>query len=181
MKKLALILSAGILAVLLVACGTQKKDEATEPTNADGTTNAEVITILPTKEDTEADTDMETEEEEVLLGGWQVAESDLITEIRGVRFDQATADLEAEGVDCHPIMYIGSQIVNGTNYCYIADITDVFANKNYFALVFIHEDLDGNVQLVNIHELEDIEYANEYDFVGDNFGQYFNETTESEE
>ena len=164
MKKILMLAIVGLFAFSLVACGSTAKDQS--PAADDG--SAETTTLSPEEATT-------PEEQAALLGGWKIAESDIITdELREV-FDAATADLEAEGTDCHPIMYIGDQLVNGTNRCYIADITDVMKNKNYFALVFIHEDLDGAVQLVNMHELEGVQYANEYDFRGDDFTQYFNE------
>ena len=163
MKKVLMFVIAALFALSLVACGSTTKDDGQA---ADGG-GAEVAGIPEEVTTAEAQGN--------LLGGWKIAESDIITdELRDI-FDAATADLEAEGTDCHPIMYIGDQLVNGTNRCYIADITEVMAGKNYFALVFIHESLDGSVELVNMHELEGVEYANEYDFLGDDFTQYFNE------
>ena len=173
MKKLTFVIIAGLLAAMLAACGKsadQQTDAGKETTTQEVTTQE--ATTQPEEETTEAGG--------TLAGGWTLAESDEITDERREIFDTAVADLEAEGIDCHPIMYLGSQVVAGTNHCYIADITDVPKNKNYFALVFIYQDLEGNDKFVNMHELEGVQYANEYDPVADNFGQYYDYSAASE-
>lgn len=173
MKKIAILLIAALLATALAACG----NSADNQTDGGNETTTQEVTTQPEEETTEEET---TEAGGTLTGGWTLAESDEITDERREIFDTAVADLEAQGIDCHPIMYLGSQVVAGTNHCYIADITDVPKGKNYFALVFIYQDLEGNDKFVNMHELEGVQYANEYDPVADNFGQYYDYAAASE-
>lgn len=55
------------------------------------------------------------------------------------------------GAEYMPVLYVGSQLVNGKNYCVIALQTLVTPDApNRLVKMVIHEGLDGTVNLVSI-------------------------------
>ena len=91
--------------------------------------------------------------EGMLSGGWSAAEDPTVTEGLEDLFNKAMENLV--GVDYTPVAYLGSQIVAGTNHCFLClsrvVIPDAIPN---YKLVFIYEDLQGNVQLMNIADFD---------------------------
>ena len=85
------------------------------------------------------------------LGGWE------IEEMRGGNLPQKAASAFYEvmsgmtGAEYQPVLYVGKQIVNGTNYCVLAIQTMVTAQpiKRLVKLV-LNESLDGKYSLVSI-------------------------------
>ena len=83
------------------------------------------------------------------LGGWN------IDEMKGVNLPQKVQSAFTEvtsglvGAEYEPVLYVGSQLVNGTNYCIIALQTLVTreTTKQLVKMV-IHVDLDGAARLV---------------------------------
>ena len=65
-------------------------------------------------------------------------------------FTAVTADLV--GADFIPVLYVGKQLVNGTNYCVLAVQKPVTREPetHLFKLV-IHETLDGHYELAGIN------------------------------
>ena len=82
------------------------------------------------------------------LGGWD------ISEMKACKLPQKVASAWAEvtgeivGVEYEPVLYVGSQVVNGTNYCLLALQTIVAPNapKRLVKMV-LHVDLDGTARL----------------------------------
>ncbi len=90
----------------------------------------------------------------MILGGWN------LDEVKGCNLPQkaqsaftaVTGDLV--GADYEPIAYLGSQIVNGTNYRIIAIQRLVIPNSQpRIVKMIIHEELDGTVRLQSISGL----------------------------
>ena len=49
---------------------------------------------------------------------------------------------------------LGTQVVAGTNDCFLARLTPVVPNATpHWALVYVYEDLQGNVTLTNVKDL----------------------------
>ena len=123
MKKVWTIL----LAALLLTAGCQSK---TQPKN------------------TAMDVAIETAEEDVLhpgvAGGWTPAEDYEITEARKAVFDKGTAELD---INYAPLAYLGSQVVAGTNHVFLS------RGIGLYALIYVYESLQGDVQLMNIAQL----------------------------
>ena len=89
---------------------------------------------------------------ESLLGGWQIAEESAITEERQALLDQALEGLV--GVNYVPIAYLGSQVVAGTNHCFLCKATVVYPDaKPTLVLMYLDEDLNGNVEILQIQDL----------------------------
>lgn len=59
------------------------------------------------------------------------------------------------GVNYIPVAYLGSQVVAGTNHCILAQAAVVYPDaKPYYALIFLYEDLSGNVKIMNIADFD---------------------------
>ena len=98
---------------------------------------------------------------EPAAGGWQVAEDYTTAEIPKEAFeayDAATAELD--GNELHPMAYLGSQLVAGTNYALLCHSTTVTAEPvSSIQVVTVYEDLDGNCQVTNIYTLDMASFA----------------------
>ena len=88
-----------------------------------------------------------------LTGGWSAAESPEITAEVQELLDRAAEGLL--GVDYTPVAYLGSQLVAGTNHCVLCQAKAVYPGAEpYYALVYIYEDLDGGVEVLDIQTLD---------------------------
>lgn len=88
------------------------------------------------------------------LGGWN------IDEMKGCNLPQkaqsafvaVTSDLE--GADYQPVLYVGSQVVNGVNYCILAKQTIITANPEYrLVKVIVNVSSNGTPSLVSISRI----------------------------
>lgn len=86
-----------------------------------------------------------------VLGGWN------IDEMKGCSMPQKAASAftgamgGVVGADYEPVLYVGNQIVNGTNYCFLAIQTLVTVNApKRLVKIVIHEALDGTLSLKSI-------------------------------
>ena len=92
---------------------------------------------------------------ETAAGGWETAEHQgaaLQDEGAQAAFEKAVENLDGAGYT--PVALIGKQIVAGTNYCILCQITPVVPDaKPVWALVYIYADLQGNAEVTNVYEL----------------------------
>ena len=89
---------------------------------------------------------------EPLMGGWNVPESNEITEEQKAIFDKAVEKLL--GVNYEPVAYLASQVVAGMNHCFLCKATVVAPDAvPAFKLVYIYEDLEGNATVSSIADL----------------------------
>ena len=97
-----------------------------------------------------------------IAGGWAVEEDTAMTDDMKSLFEKALEGLT--GVNYEPIAYLGHQLVAGLNHCFLCKATVVYpdAKPGYF-LVYIYEDLDGNLEVKDITELQN---ANNEDLLG---------------
>ena len=59
------------------------------------------------------------------------------------------------GCDYQPVLYVGSQLVNGTNHCVLAIQRPVVPNaEGKFVKIIVHEDLNGSPSLVSISKVD---------------------------
>ena len=136
MKKILIVLMAALLMLTAVAC---KANEA--PKEA-----------VKNEEPQEAAKE-ETVANEPLAGGWTPAENfGELTEERLAVFRKGMETLL--GVDYVPLAYLGGQVVAGTNHVFLVKGTLVVPTRPVsYALVYLYEDLQGNVKLLNIADL----------------------------
>lgn len=85
------------------------------------------------------------------LGGWN------IDEMKGCNLPQKAQSAftavtgELTGADYMPVLYVGSQVVNGVNYCILAMQTLITANPvNRLVKMIINVDTNGVAKLVSI-------------------------------
>ncbi len=88
-----------------------------------------------------------------LMGGWTPAESTEISEERAAVFEKGMEKLV--GVHYEPLAYLASQVVAGTNHCFLCWATVVYPGAQpSYTLVYLYEDLAGNVSILNIVPLD---------------------------
>ncbi len=92
-----------------------------------------------------------------MLGKWELAENELKPCKLPQRAESAfTGAMEkVVGAKYDPVLYVGKQIVNGTNYCIIAVQTLVIPSKpTRLVKIVIHEALDKTCKVVSIREVQ---------------------------
>ena len=129
--------------VLACLCSCTEKTEVTRETTEETTEETtkettEETFIRTTEETSETTTDM--------VGGWEIGSYDINGNNEPV-FTAATEDLT--DVTLTPALYLGSQLVAGTNHCFLAHAADP-DGLTYWAAVYIYEDLSGNCELTKL-------------------------------
>ncbi len=95
----------------------------------------------------------------MIAGGWQVSYEPQMTDELNAVFTKALNGLV--GVDYEPIACLGTQVVAGTNYCFLAKATVVYPGAMpTLVLVYVYEDLSGGAELMNFADMPVI--PNEY-------------------
>lgn len=106
----------------------------------------------------------EYEEPSSISGGWEVAtttkyEKDIDKKALSA-FDKAIE--EYTGLTLDPFALIGTQVVSGTNYMFIARGTTVTQEPvSGWKIVTIYEDLKGNAEVKDVNDFEFSEYTSE--------------------
>ena len=91
---------------------------------------------------------------ETMAGGWTpvVQEAGKLPEDAQAAFDKALENLD--GATYIPVALLSTQVVSGTNYCILCQITPVVPDPvPTWALVYIYADLQGNAEIMNVYEL----------------------------
>ncbi|MFR8977620.1 MAG: hypothetical protein ACLVJB_07390 [Christensenellales bacterium] len=89
-----------------------------------------------------------------ILGGWA------LTPTTRPRFNRSAGRLNAaldglEGCVYKPIALLGTQIVAGTNYCFLCETTVVVPDAQPgYALVYVFDGLEGEQELLRVQEIE---------------------------
>lgn len=88
----------------------------------------------------------------VIAGGWQTAEGKTITEAQKQIFDKAMEKLV--GVKYEPVAYLASQVVSGTNHCFLAKATVVRPGATpSYKLVYVYENLSKECKVFDIEDI----------------------------
>ena len=87
------------------------------------------------------------------VGGWQAAEDPAVTEELQAVFDKGLEGLV--GVGYTPVAYLGSQVVAGTNHAFLCQARTVVPDAvPRWTIVYLYEDLKGNVTLMNVADFD---------------------------
>ena len=87
------------------------------------------------------------------VGGWKLTEDAALTQASQEAFDKAMEGFV--GVDYTPLALLGTQLVSGTNYCFLCEATVVYPDAQpYYAIVSVYEDLQGQAEIRNIVALD---------------------------
>lgn len=133
MKKILTLLLALLMLFTLAGCGTDGIEE--KPVD------------VPVAEINEP-------EQEELVGGYVDVEDGTLTDELKDIFSKATDGLL--GATYEPVQLIATQVVAGTNYMFLANgkkTTNPIIKGTYY--IYINEDLDGNVSLLDIETKEE--------------------------
>ncbi len=89
----------------------------------------------------------------MLSGGWAAADDPTVTQERSELFEKALGGMV--GVDYTPVAYLGSQVVAGTNHCFLCLSRVVIPDAiPKYVLVFIYEDLQGKTEIMNFADFD---------------------------
>lgn len=91
---------------------------------------------------------------ETMAGGWSpvVQEAGKLPEDAQAAFDKALE--KSDGATYIPVALLSTQVVAGTNYCILCQITPAVPDSvPTWALVYIYADLQGNAEIMNVYEL----------------------------
>ena len=139
MKKLIAVMLCALLLVTAIAC-SKKPEPSPAPANE---------TELPETGNTEPEPEPITEPRS---GGWTVAEDPTLTDELRAIYEKGLAELV--GVNYVPIALLGTQVVAGTNYCFLSQGTVVYPGSTpMYMLVYLYKDLSGNVSLLRIENM----------------------------
>ena len=91
-------------------------------------------------------------DEKPVVGGWSTASDPAITDEVQALFEKGMKGLV--GVKYTPVAYLGSQVVAGYNHAVLCQATTVYPGATpRWVVVYLYEDLKGNVTLTDISEL----------------------------
>ena len=84
-----------------------------------------------------------------LAGGWQVASDPTVTPELKAIFDKGMEGLV--GVNYVPMLYLGSQVVAGTNHAFLCQATTVVPDAQpEWMVVYLYQDLQGSISVLDI-------------------------------
>ena len=92
---------------------------------------------------------------EMLSGGWEMVsqEEGKLPEDAKAAFDKTQEQLV--GATYKPLALLATQVVAGTNYCILCEISPVVPDPvPHFALVYIYADLEGNASITRVADLD---------------------------
>ena len=148
-KKLIAVALTGILVLSLAACA-DNKEKGADSAPQEETTEAPEASAEEVAEEIAEEAAYQEAETAALLGGWEKAESPVITEEMKALVEKASANLA--GAQYIPMAYLGSQVVAGTNHlllCRTVSTVDPAAVETYM-FVKVYEDLEGNAQITEV-------------------------------
>lgn len=93
-------------------------------------------------------------EEGMLVGGWLLTDAEAtISEDEAAVFEKALEGLTGAGYA--PVKLLGTQLVAGTNYCFLCQQTLIVPDAAPgWCLVYIYESLDGGAEITHIADLD---------------------------
>ena len=92
----------------------------------------------------------------MLTGGWEPSADPAVTEELKALFEKGTETLT--GVSYIPVVYLGSQVVAGTNHAFLCQAVTAYPGSlelpPAYAVVYLYEDLSGQVSVLSIGEFD---------------------------
>ena len=84
-----------------------------------------------------------------MTGGWEAAADPTVTAELKALFDKGVEGLV--GVNYVPLVYLGSQVVAGTNYAFLCQASMVVPDPvPEWAIVYLYRDLQGEISVLDI-------------------------------
>ena len=107
------------------------------------------------------DKEKDIENDDSVVGGWETVLTD-----NQVGLDEEELKLfsdakeEYVGMDFEPVALLGTQVVAGTNYMFLAKGTPVVPNpETSYKVVIIYKDLQGNVSITKVSDFDYTKYT----------------------
>ena len=89
------------------------------------------------------------------LGGWDISELKVCNLPQKAQSAFTSATMNLVGADYEPVLYVGKQLVNGTNYCFIAIQTLITAiPKKQLVSLVVHEALSGKYNVLSVRPVK---------------------------
>ena len=86
-----------------------------------------------------------------LMGAWENPESPDMTDEAKAALDKALEKLV--GADYKPIALLATQLVSGTNYSILCQVTPVVPNaESSFVIAHVYQDLEGNAEITEVFD-----------------------------
>lgn len=139
MKKFLLVMMAGLMLVSFSACGTSGTIE-------DGNVPEDVPESV---QQVIADFDKNLTGE---AGAWEGLEDSSVSNEAREILNAATKGITDEVYE--PIALLGTQVVAGTNYCFLCEVIDVDDGEKEYELVYVYVDLEGNATITDTESAE---------------------------
>jgi len=137
MKKVTAIVFGLTMMAVLAACSNAVPSQQTE-----------------SKKMIEQETSEKVSDE--FVGGWENNQGSLKIDDNGeakAAFEKATEGLV--GYEYEVVAYLGSQVVQGTNYEYLCKGTPVVPEAEAeYLILYVYEDLDGNAEITDVKNIE---------------------------
>ena len=84
-------------------------------------------------------------------GGWSAPPTPAVTDEAKAALEKATEGMT--GADYTPLALLGTQVVSGTNYALLCEVTAVAPDaRPSDVIVHVYEDLDGNAEITELYE-----------------------------
>lgn len=135
MKKLLALALVAVLVFSFAACGGNEKEEPTDPAN-----------VVPTDPANEVPTDAPE------AGGWTVPEKLADAALAEETVEMFNKACEKSGKELAPVALLGTQVVAGTNYAFLA----TEEGKTVIAIVF--KGLDGEAEVLSVKDFDAAAY-----------------------
>ena len=124
------------------------------PVTPNGTETYAIVTIYEDLNGNVEITEIQNCEAEIVsggpMGGWTEVTPEA-TEASVNALEKAMQNLV--GADYKEVCCLATQIVAGTNYCMLCEITPVVPNaESHYAIVYVYEDLEGNAQITEVFD-----------------------------
>ena len=89
---------------------------------------------------------------EPVMGGWTACENTAVTEEAQAVMDKALEGFVGSKVE--PVALLATQVVAGTNYCFLCKVTPVVPNAvTAYALVYVYAALDGSAKILEFQDV----------------------------
>ncbi len=143
-KKIISTLLFGTLTIATLGCGIEAN--ASNASNVTEDSSAVENT-------SEYSVNEKLDDSGIMTGAWSISDSATMTDDVQKIFDKAVDGIT--GATYEPIAYLGSQVVAGTNYCFLCKATVAHPTATpHYTLMHIYEDFDGNVEIADIQDIE---------------------------
>lgn len=145
MKRKIVLLMLAVMSVSMMACGTNVTKE-----KKDSVTRDDIKTVTDEVPVNTSDGEGVSGEEDVLVGGFQRAESPVITDEIKEMCDIAFRG--REGAQYTPVALLGEQVVAGMNYAILFKNASETDGLETYSIGYIYQDLEGNAEITKMKD-----------------------------